>query len=284
MNSRWGKELVRHRAAIVIGVVLVVLTAILLIIANGGFRGNFSTEFLGMLWTVFIIDQIIKWREESRWRPSKDIISDDLMMETSTLLYKVYNNVLSGSDYHRVARVYTYGDQDAHVMNDQTDNAVSAFEHARDQCIENMTLNVEHASTVEDKNDKRKAKLPGMKDLHEAQNYFRSIFDRVYLVEPEILPNILKFDKAVTELKFSMQYITDWADNGFRILVDRDLVNIINSLLAIRAYLVKEADRYVTLDEFIESLRKYLEESRRSVDKLTGRSEKAEAIGRKMEE
>jgi hypothetical protein len=81
-----------------------------------------------------------------------------------------------------------------------------------------------------------------------------------------------------------MQYITDWADNGFRILVDRDLVNIINSLLAIRAYLVKEADRYVTLDEFIESLRKYLEESRRSVDKLTGRSEKAEAIGRKMEE
>lgn len=188
---------------------------------------NIIAESLGIIVTVLIIDQLIKQREEKRWKPAKHVLYANLL----ELIGQLFRETIASDLLETPASpwVWDFGSAHAILWIDFKDEWI-AINYGITQRLES-----------DGKFD------VNLLDKHRLQ--IRHVLETsISLMEPDLLEKLMRLDEALITLSSAtINWNSGLERDGFTLLL-KDIWVIANE---IRIWLVQKADQCESLDQKI---------------------------------
>jgi hypothetical protein len=229
--ERIGAFLERHSVTLEVAAMLLMTVVVVGAVWSQDLWLNLLAEAIGIGWTVLIIDRLLKWREERRWRPSRHLLYADLLEMVNGLLEQVLPDQLWE---HSGIIFYHYGERTV---------LLTRFPHevTRDRLV----------PLIAGENNHVVARLVKAKQV-----VYETIMRSSFLIDPELRRRLLGFGAQVSAL----EHIEEATGGGprSRQLISGRLEDIILWTLSIYEFLLQQADSHVTPEEYSRHLRQHL--------------------------
>lgn len=205
---------------------------------------NVITEALGILITVFLVDRIIKKREEARWKPSRYTVYAELLKLTSRMLH-----VLTPFTPFRLSDYLMY-QFDTFYTRAHTDiNRADLFsEHLINEIsLHQMEVNIAELLKKRD-------------DLLLYQEELSTLINKSgFFLEPELLSLILNLDVSVDRITNSISRHINNNPYSYLVSADadenlRNILELLQSVQNIQKHLAGICTRRITVDEYLSNL------------------------------
>jgi hypothetical protein len=195
---------------------------------------NLIAEFIGMGFTVLIIDRIIKNREEKRWLPNKNILYGRLLNITGSIL----RLVLPRKYFTFPGRImYYYGDTPSLPVIQLSD-----------ELVQRLTEDFK-ATFIIDGVEAKDSNVVDFQSLERIQNELSILLNvSLSISEPELLQIVLDLHEALNSLLFVRQHVETTHVN----LV---LEGMLQRTLQLRLYLERRVSRKVDAEDLLGEIR-----------------------------
>ncbi|MBW4634939.1 MAG: hypothetical protein KME30_24450 [Iphinoe sp. HA4291-MV1] len=209
---------------------------------------NLFTEFVGILITVFVIDRLMKWREERRWLPLKHFVYAQLLEMAGRLLHCI----LSAKLIKITNIIYEFGLVSSCPLVE--------IELGLDEVtITDLLSEIEQKIQLEKQFD--------IELLSKSKQQLDNILDKyAFLVEPELLALLLELERALTS---SLKLEANCEDKTSRWSLVLGLTQIALTVLELKAWLEQKASRRVvteiSTEEMLKATNKLNSKLKRSV-------------------
>ena len=192
---------------------------------------NLLSEFIGIIVTVFIIDRILKRREERRWLPSKQLLHGKLFQST----YDIISSIVPFDMNDPSPFLYSFGEFQV-FPSVNIDDDILKLGKMNDICAElvnskkfDITLLTYHREKLSE------------------------LLERwVILIEPEHLTKLLALEQSLdTALRTSVNFEDSSSISDYAFLLSEVVVFASDH----GQWLVKKADKKITFDEFSNQIK-----------------------------
>lgn len=193
---------------------------------------NLCTEITGILITVFVIDRLLKNREEKRWQHAKGTMYANILSTFTDTIRQLPEELRQPEK----PMVYYYG------------NATVITNYG---IKKKLTKDVQ--SILEDE-------LKGHAGINvntffiAKQRISEIVNSSLFLLDPTLTESLLIFDQQVSILKEKISQ--ELTTNSKQETIAQILSLIIRSVTKMNSWLIKRADKHITLDEHLQSILK----------------------------
>ena len=193
---------------------------------------NLCTEIIGILITVFVIDRLIKNREEQRLKQAKATMYANILNSITDTIRQLPDEFLLTEK----PMVYYYGN-----------STVIVKAGIKEQPLKDILPILEKERKKHDGFD--------VKVFFSAKQRIGEIINSsAFLLEPTLTELLLTFEQQVSILKESNLESTTIANKQDSIA--RVLPLIFRSITSINSWLIKQSDKHISFDEHLKSIMK----------------------------
>lgn len=203
---------------------------------------NLISEVVGIALTVFLVDRLLKRREQRKWVTSKILVKARLFKIVDGFI----NNIVGSSFNHsRRGGMYVYYFGITEVM---SDGSLRGFRDADflkeiESRFEMKSLSTEEVNPI----------------IVKTQQKLATLFDLAgHLLEPELIQSLLEFEDRLLSV-YDIKDIDEFNENCPMILS-----GIVCRAAAIRITLENQATKIRPFQEYLEDIRRFAEKLRAS--------------------
>jgi len=184
---------------------------------------NLLAEGLGIIATVFVIDRLLKIREEKRWLPSKNLLYADL----TKLIDRLFRETIPFELQERSRTVWCFGSAQVILGIDFKEKLIAVNYGIDRLLIEDRKFDAEILSRYQTQ-------------IHEKLN------TSAHLMEPELLEKLMKLDGLLTSQSITT---SDWENEIDKELFIMSFVGALATAGKIWWWLEEKADQRKTLEQ-----------------------------------
>lgn len=193
---------------------------------------NLCTEIIGILITVFVIDKLIKRREESRWQKVKGAMYANILNTLTDTIRQLPDELRQPEK----PMVYYYG------------NSTVIINY---EIKEKLTKDVQ---AILEKESKRNGGFNFNAFFIAKQRISEIANSSVSLLDPTLTELLLIFEQQVSILKEKAS--EQQSINNKQETISQISSLIVRSTLNLNSWLIKQADKRITLDEHLKNILK----------------------------